>query len=130
MTERDELIKRTLLEAFEKYGDRPESIDLWVVIALAPDVLKTRSTPVEDHVKTMAIGIGPVTRAKRFSFTSNGLRVITKECMPIDIPFDAIYCLIADGVFAEELNWARELTPQRDWAFVNFEEPFHNLIKG
>lgn len=132
LMERNELIKRTLLDAFAKFGDRVDCIDLWVVIDMAPDVTKIKLMPAGNNFKTMAIGLGPITRTQRLSFNSKGLKLTTKECvtencMPINIPFDAIYCLVTDGIFAEELNWKREESTVSDKAFVNFEAPFHNI---
>lgn len=123
---RDYAIRNILTEAIDRMEMLVDPIELWVIVALAPEL----GYVLEDKdVETISIELGQYTRNERTELLQDRMIMNTPTNGKSIIPYDAIYCMVTEGIYAGMLDWQKTTEGGKDLAYVNLVMPDHGIPK-
>jgi hypothetical protein len=136
---RNVLVKQVIVDAIARMEMVSDSLDLWIVIAMAPEVVPLVAEALDPErnseavvmalgdvkSRTMSLGLGPLTRNTRTVANDDHLSVTLPEGKVVNIPYAAIYCTATTGSLADTLVWHRSTELGQDIAYLDMVEPEH-----
>lgn len=124
---RDYAIKYHLEEAIKRMEMVSDQLDLWIVVAMAPEVLPLIATSLDPEAKTMSLALGAITRNARTVLNEDHIAVTFPDGKVVNVPYAAIYCAATPGSLADTLGWTRSTELAQDIAYLDMVEPMHNI---
>jgi hypothetical protein len=122
---RDEAVKQHLGEAIERMEMIADPLDLWITVALAPEVLPLITGA--EGADVMSLALGSITRNTRTVLNEDHVAVTFPEGKVVNVPYAAIYCAATAGSLADMLGWVRSTELSQDIAYLDMVEPEHNI---
>lgn len=119
---RDYAIRYHLGEAIDRMEMVSDPLDLWITVALAPEVAPLVATSNDPEAEVMSLALGAITRNTRTVLHEDHVTLTFPEGNVVNVPYAAIYRVATTGSLADTLDWLRSTEHGYDLAYLDIIE--------